>query len=432
MLSDQTLASGETRPVVSRCLWLCRKDLAPHNMRILMIGPFAWAPKGTVSARAFLIARALAEKGHQVRILMCPYDNPSNAGYEWEQDGVQLKNMYMPSWGDSLSARLTAPLALARNTIRFRPDLVHVFKPVGYGALAGIYLRIAQPGLPLILDCDDWEGRGGWADVNPYPRLWRWFFACQEAWLVRRADAVTVASRALQTHIWGLGVRQERVFYFPNGPNTFFREHRHVAQKQQNELRSALGIGDARLALYSGYISYGSEVDLVVEALPRVLKAVPDLIVVFNGAGNGIPQLVRRAEQAGVAPQVVCTGWVNLHRTAVYLAISNLALYPHRDSLINRAKSPCKITTYMAMGRPIVATAVGEAVNYLDGGRAGMLVEPDDPQAFAEGMIALLRCPNRAAELGRQAERRIWECYDWAVQVVELEKAYRAVIQHRF
>jgi len=41
-------------------------------MRVVMIGPFAWAPKGTVRARAFFMGRALVERGHCVTILMPP------------------------------------------------------------------------------------------------------------------------------------------------------------------------------------------------------------------------------------------------------------------------------------------------------------------------------------------------------------------------
>jgi glycosyltransferase involved in cell wall biosynthesis len=394
-------------------------------MRIVMIGPFAWAPKGTVSARAFFIGRALVERGHQVTILMPPYNNPPHAGWEWARDGVRLINMPMPSWGDSLQARLIVPLAMARRAVGLKPDLVHVFKPLGYAGLAGMYLRLFWPRLPLVLDSDDWEGRGGWADVNPYPRLWRWFFAWQEGWLARRADAVTVASRTLQTQMWGFGLPPERVFYLPNGPDRLFRACRHVPADEQRRLRRELGVGDAPLAVYVGHISYGSEVNLVLEALPTVVEAAPDIRVVIIGSGDGVPALQEQARRAGLAERVIFTGWVDHQGVPLYLAAADLALYPYRDTLINRAKSPSKITAYMAMGKPIVASAVGENVEYLDGGRAGLLTAPGDPRAFAEGMVTLLRDPLRAAELGRRAEQRIWERYDWALQVREVEGAYR-------
>ncbi len=397
-------------------------------MRILMIGPFAWAPKGTVSARAFLIGRALVQRGNQVTILMPPYDNPQHSGFEWSRDGVRLINMAIRSRGDSPQAKLTVPLAMARRAVQWKPDLVHVFKPLGYAGLTGLYLRVFWPRMSLVLDSDDWEGRGGWADVNPYPRLWRWFFTWQEGWLARHADVVTVASRTLETQMWGFGLRRERVFYLPNGPDPLFRGRR-ISRDVQRSLRQTLGVGDSPLAVYVGHISYGSEVNLILEALPMVVRAMPDIRVVIIGSGDGIPLLQEEARHSDLRDHLVFTGWVDPRETPVYLATADLALYPYRDTLVNRAKSPSKITAYMAAGKPIVASAVGENVEYLDGGRAGLLVEPGDARAFAEGMIALLSDPERATALGRRAERRIWERYDWARQVVRVEEAYRVAVE---
>jgi glycosyltransferase involved in cell wall biosynthesis len=375
------------------------------------------------------MGRALVQRGHQVTILMPPYNNPSHSGWEWSRDGVRLVNMTLPSWGDSPQARLSVPLALARRAARLGPELVHVFKPLGYAGLAGMYLRLFWPRLPLALDSDDWEGRGGWADVNPYPRLWRWFFAWQEDWLARRAGVVTVASRTLQTQMWGFGLPPERVFYLPNGPDQLFRARRDVPAQEQRQLRQSLGVGDAPLAVYVGHVSYGSEVSLALEALPRVLEAVGDVRIAIVGTGDGVAALREQARRAGLAERVIFVGWVDQRHLPVYLASADLALYPYRDSLVNRAKSPSKITAYMALGKPIVASAVGEIVEYLEGGRAGLLTAPGDAHAFAKGMIALLQDPARAAELGRRAERRIWEHYDWSQQAPKLEQAYQQTCQ---
>jgi glycosyltransferase involved in cell wall biosynthesis len=146
------------------------------------------------------------------------------------------------------------------------------------------------------------------------------------------------------------------------------------------------------------------------------------------GAGDGVPLLRERAATAGMAERLVFTGWVDHLETPAYLAAADLALYPYHDTLVNRAKSPSKITAYMAMGLPIVASAVGENVAYLDGGCAGLLVEPGNALAFAEGMVTLLCDPDRAADLGRRAERRIWDQYDWSRQVERVENAYRIAV----
>ena len=92
----------------------------------------------------------------------------------------------------------------ARRRCAGRPDVIHVFKPKGYSGLAGLVLSALRR--PWVLDTDDWEGRGGWNARNPYPAPQRALFQWQETTLPRLAGAVTVASRTLQTQVWGLGV----------------------------------------------------------------------------------------------------------------------------------------------------------------------------------------------------------------------------------
>src|SRR5574340_1225409 len=163
-----------------------------------MIGPFAFTPKGTVSVRAFFAARALVKRGHRVTLLMPPYDNLADSGREWVQDGVRLINMVIRRV--TPATPITVGWGLARRAQAMQPDVIHVFNPIGYSGLAGHFLSESSR-TPLVLDHDDWEGRGGWADVNPYPPLWRWFFIRQEADMIRRARAITVASRTLQTQV---------------------------------------------------------------------------------------------------------------------------------------------------------------------------------------------------------------------------------------
>ena len=69
----------------------------------------------------------------------------------------------------------------------------------------------------LVVDTDDWEGPGGWNTLGNYTPAQRLIFTWQERWGLTHADVVTVASQALQTITWSLGVIPDRVFYIPNG-----------------------------------------------------------------------------------------------------------------------------------------------------------------------------------------------------------------------
>jgi glycosyltransferase involved in cell wall biosynthesis len=391
-------------------------------MKIVMIGPFAFAPKGTVSARLFYAARALVKRGHQVTILIPPYDNLADSGKQWIRDGVQVANMVIRRV--TPVTPVTVALAMARRAQAMKPDVIHVFKPIGYSGLAEYFLSEFCR-VPLVLDHDDWEGRGGWADVNPYPRLWRWFFIRQEPDSIRRACAVTVASRTLQTQVWGLGIDPARVFYVPNGPDESWRTRYQESADRRLQTRAELGMGDAPMAAYVGHIPHGNDLDQALDAMERLLPDVPDLRFVILGTGDGVPALRADIARRGLDRAVILIGWTDHVRVPDYLAAADLAIYPYRDSLINRAKCAGKIVEYMAMGLPIVASRVGQNVEYIEHGTSGLLAEPGDADSFAQMMRAILSDPQKAKAMGAAARERVWARFDWDKLVETVEQAYQ-------
>jgi glycosyltransferase involved in cell wall biosynthesis len=397
-------------------------------MNVVMVGPFAFRPKSTVSVRAFFIGRALANQGHQVTILMPPYDNLSDSGRIWTQDGVRLENLVVR--GNDLWHQVVVPLHLARRTIQLHPDVVHVFKPVGYSGMAGIYLRrFARQ--HLVLDTDDWEGTHGWNEVNPYPLLWRWLFDWQERWLTRHADAVTVVSRTLQIRAWSLGVDPARVFYLPNGPDSSLRRGSEVDARQKAEIRARLGVGQAPVALYLGNIPHGNDLDLALEALSLIRDRLPEARLVIAGVGDGLADLQTQAQAMGLADRVVFPGWIPQNEAPIYWSAADVAINPYRDTVINWAKCAGKVVLAMAMGKAVVTSRLGENLAYIEDGRSGLLTEPGNARDLARALYTVLADSQLAAEIGRNARQRIWDKYDWDSRVADVMQAYQAVLRPR-
>ena len=99
---------------------------------------------------------------------------------------------------------------------RIDPDLIHVFKPKGIaGVVATILLGLGYR--TLVLDCDDWEGWGGWNEVKNYSWMLKEFIDLEEWWLVCHTPVVTVASRVLAERAADLGKTRGNTFYVPNG-----------------------------------------------------------------------------------------------------------------------------------------------------------------------------------------------------------------------
>ena len=125
---------------------------------------------------------------------------------------------------------------------------------------------------------------------------------------------------------------------------------------------------------------------------------------------------------------MIFTGWVDHALAPDYLAAADLAIYPYRDSLINRAKCSAKIVEYMAMGLPIVASRVGQNVEYIEHGTSGWLAVPGDADSFAQAMLAALADPPRAQAMGEAARQRVWARFNWDKMVETVEQAYQAAM----
>lgn len=396
-------------------------------MRIVMVAPFAFRPKATVNARTFPMAQALVDRGHQVRILVPPYDHPAESGQDVVRQGVRISSLRLEhrhALTPLLAAQRMARLALAE-----RADIVHVFKPVGYAALTGMMLALFSD-VHLVTDSDDWEGTGGWSSINPYPWHWRKVFDFQERWLPRHSRAVTVASRTLETQMWGLGVWPGKVFYVPNCPSPEFAARgSRVQEADRARVRRELGIDDAPMAIYVGHITRGDDLDLAIEAFAIVRDKLSSARLVIVGTGDGLPSLERLVEQRGLTGSIVFTGWLDHLEVPSYLAAADAAVYPYRDSLIHRAKCSIKILEYMAMGKAIVTHRVGQNTEYLENGRSGVLAEPGSVTEFAAGLYAVLTDREFADRLGAEARSRIERDFSWQRRVLDIERAYETTYQ---
>ncbi len=395
-------------------------------MRIVMIGPFGLRPRGTMSVRALPLAQTLVARGHTVTLLLPPWQNPEDAGRVWDEGGVHIENVALPAgvpgW---FHWRLAA--ALARRAAALEPDVIHTFKPKAYAGLAHLALRRR---FPVVVDTDDWEGYGGWNDLNPYPALLKRFFAWQERWGLTRAAAVTVASRALQTLVWATGGLPERVFYLPNG-----------CIPRPAPPRAAEAGGRPTLLLYTRFFEY--KVERLWRIVEGVRARIPNVRLWVVGKGffaeEGVLLSLARAAgwqvAEGTSPasdaDIVYAGLVPPEDLPAHFAQADVALYPFDDTLLDRTKCPVKLLDLLAAGVPLVADAVGQVAESIRCGETGWLVSPGDDAAFIEAVTALLRDAPLRQSLGKRAAADARDRFAWDTLAPVAETAYRYACRAR-
>jgi glycosyltransferase involved in cell wall biosynthesis len=379
-------------------------------LRIVMIAPFGIRPKGTLSARMLPLAQALVRQGHSVQIVAPPVQNPEDAGTTIVYDGVPVQHITLPRFPGPFGI-VEQSNALLQAARREQPDLLHLFKPKGFGGLAAL----AAGNLPMVVDTDDWEGWGGWNDLLPYPTPAKHLFAWQEHDLPRRAAAVTVASRTLQSLVWAMGVPPGKVFYLPNGIGV----DKGQTTNNEGELSTA-----RRLLLYTRFWEF--DLHELVATLAAIVSQEPtaQLMVIGKGERGEEQQLIHLAARAGLSSNLDYRGWAVPHEIPALLAQARIGLVPLSDTLINRTRCSAKMLELMGAGLALVVADVGQSREYIHHEINGLLVPPHNPGALAAAALRLLRDEPLRQRLS-QAARRISEHYSWDVLAPTLEAAYR-------
>jgi glycosyltransferase involved in cell wall biosynthesis len=366
------------------------------------------------------LAQALRARGHEVTLLLPPWDDPERAGQTWAEGGVRIINVTLPP-GLPLLFHILLTGKLVAAALALKPEVVHLFKPKAYAGLAHLALwwlrRLGGPNLRLVVDEDDWEQ--AWNEVSPYTSGQKRFFAWQERWGLRHADAVTVASRALEQLV--IAERQgdsSSVFYIPNGCTTGDRRPETAPIPQPY---SPLDV--PIILLYTRFVEFRPA--RIVTLARAVATRLPEARWLIVGSGLNAEEKLLQAEliQADLSESVCWLGWPVEDLAACFAAVQ-VAVFPYDDTLINRTKCSVKLIDLLAAGVPVVADAVGQNVEYIQDGLSGRLTPPEDDEAMAQALVALLQAPDLRQKLAQTARQHIEQNFSWSKLALVAEEAY--------
>jgi glycosyltransferase involved in cell wall biosynthesis len=223
-----------------------------------------------------------------------------------------------------------------------------------------------------------------------------------------------------------LGVSSDRVFYLPNGPHRFGPSNSVL---DVEAIRETYGLKDKYVILL-----YTKFSELSVKKVIDILKIAKSelgslaLLVVGKGELREDEELLQLAEKSGLRDSVVYVGWVRVEKLPSYLAIGDVAIYPFKDTLLNRAKCPGKLVELMSLGKAIVADRVGQIAEYIQDEKSGMLVEPEDTRMFAQSLIRVLEDAELRKKLGKNAQERVWRFFNWNELISVVKEAYEVAI----
>jgi glycosyltransferase involved in cell wall biosynthesis/MoaA/NifB/PqqE/SkfB family radical SAM enzyme len=386
-------------------------------MNILMLHPhdvYSNAEPWTV--RITYLATEFVKRGHHVRLLYHLADPRLSLEEATQRQEYPFTTIPAYRYQFALVAKMRSTLEFARwaDVLHFQKCFPHVSVPAIWAAY--------RLGKPVHYDWDDWEY--GIFNYNPNNRIVGWSINTYEKVLPRLVDTVSVASEALRERAMASGVKEHRIFEAHVGADL----ERFRPDISGDRVRALHHI-DGPMVLYLGQLHGAQYLELFLHSAKALIERGSPAVFVVVGGGDRFGELFQLTEQLRIGHRVVFTGAVDHPQIPEYIAAADVAVACFEDTPQTRTKSPLKICEYMASGKAIVASRMGEVPRMI--GDAGVLVEPGNAEQLADGVERLLADPALRRELGQRARRRAETKYNWGVTAENLLLAYEMALHER-
>jgi PEP-CTERM/exosortase A-associated glycosyltransferase len=306
----------------------------------------------------------------------------------------------------------------------FRPDVLHAHSPV-LNALPT--LRVGRRyGIPVV-----YEVRALWEDAavdhgtTREGSLRYRASRALETYALRRADHVTTICDGLRNDIVQRGLPGDRVTVVPNAVDTnAFR----VGAEPDGALRRKLGLAGATVLGFAGSFYAYEGLDLLIDAVARLLPAQPNLRVLLIGGGPHEAALRAQITAQHLQDRVVFTGRVPHTDVQRYYDLIDVLAYPRHRMRLTDLVTPLKPLEAMAQGRMLIASDVGGHRELIRDGENGFLFAAGDVAALASVIDRVLGARATWPLIAARARRFVETERTWARSVARYGAVYGALV----
>ncbi len=383
-------------------------------MKILMIHPHdIFSPHEPWTVRIISLAREFKNDGHQVKLAYCPLAINEN------KIKVDLRGIETIALSRRVGLlNLLGNIRKLKDASRWA-DIIHLQKCFHYVSLPALVCAWSSR-KPLHYEWDDWEEKI-WYHSNAksiHTFIFGNFIRILERWIPVLADTVSVSSDRLKELCIKFGVEEDRIVKAPVGADL----KKFNPSVSGEQIRKRYSLDSNEVVLYLGQLHGGQYVHMFIEAANIVVHNYPQTAFLIVGQGYMRDALNSLVMSLGLKDNIIFTGSVNHDMIPYYISSADICVACFKDNDITRCKSPLKIVEYLAAGKPIVASLVGEVRNMVGG--AGFLVEPGNHLALAQAIMELLVNNELKIEMGLRARQRAESRYNWRETAKNISKAY--------
>jgi glycogen(starch) synthase len=238
-----------------------------------------------------------------------------------------------------------------------------------------------------------------------------------ERWITNRSQRVIACSAYMREQVADIfGVAEGRITVIPNGIDPGDLPQPDAAELAR--LSGEFAAPEERLVLLIGRLVYEKGFQLALEAMPKVIAAVPGTRFLVAGSGTHEEELKRQASELGLMRHGTFLGWIGDDVLHTLYGIADLTVVPSIYEPFGLVALEA-----MASGCPCIVADTGGLREVVPHEEAGLRFAARDPEALAEVAIRVLTDPELEAHLIAEAKEHVLR-FDWADVAAQTAAVY--------
>ena len=307
---------------------------------------------------------------------------------------------------------------------KVKPDILHAHSPALNGVAA---LRAgSQFNLPVV-----YEVRAFWEDAavdHGTSKEWGARYRLTrrlETYVLERANAITTICEGLRGDIIDRDIPAQKVTVIPNAVDA---KRFSMNGRVDSKLQARLGVaGKTVLGFIGSFYAYEG-LTLLLEALPGVLKEIPNVQVLLVGGGPQDKLLRERVDELELHEAVIFTGRVPHDTVQAYYNLIDVFVYPRLPMRLTDLVTPLKPLEAMAQGRLVLASDVGGHRELINPGINGELFRAGDAASLTDAVLDLLLNRDRWQSLHQGGRHFVESERTWQQSVARYDSVYTAAL----
>ena len=377
--------------------------------------------------RTAAILREQRARGWETFHLTSPKQGATAAEVE-EVDGLRFYRSPVPAPGpagiNELRLMRATEARLEQLARELKPDVLHAHSPV-LNAIPAI--RVGKRlGIPVVYEIRAfWEDaavdHGTTAEGSIRYRATR----AMETWALKRVDHAFTICEGLRADIVARGIPAEKVTVIPNAVDVASFQ---LASPPDPQLQEKWGLSGKTVIGFIGSFYAYEGLDLLLDALPELIRQRPDVRVLLVGGGPQEANLRQQAERLGLGEHVIFTGRVPHQEVSRYYDLINVLAYPRHPMRLTELVTPLKPLEAMAQGKLFLASDVGGHKELIEHGKTGILFKAGDCKALTDALLGLLNDRQRWPELKANGRHFVEAVRNWRNSVANYVTPYSQLL----